>query len=277
MENEFIDANEKGAEGENFVNEIAFKSFIKYWCYPRPLDITGDYKEICDLLVVFNTICIIVSVKNYHFKEDYNKYFKKTVDKVIRQINGAERKLFGERPVLLKHPDRKEIVFDKRRIKSIYRIVVNLNTSVKHYQTSYFDNDKHYAVMDAEAWFGALLELNSLPDFVNYITARCLYFSDCSTFVFPREEYDFNEAARIRSAKQIFGLASKKSCIGIILGSELDLIAYYITKGWSFPKDSQLNEEYGMCFFDIDGSYVKYKEPKAVDRKEEQEREKVIL
>lgn len=42
---------QKGKEGENFVNDLAFKSFLKYWCYPNPMDENGDKKEICDLLV----------------------------------------------------------------------------------------------------------------------------------------------------------------------------------------------------------------------------------
>lgn len=59
---------DKGRLGEDFVNQIAFNSFLKYWCFPNPLDIAGDNKEICDLLVVFDEICMIVSVKNYEFK-----------------------------------------------------------------------------------------------------------------------------------------------------------------------------------------------------------------
>ena len=38
----------KGQEGEDFVNHIAYNSFLKYFCFPGPLDITGDNKEICE-------------------------------------------------------------------------------------------------------------------------------------------------------------------------------------------------------------------------------------
>ncbi|HEV8511983.1 MAG TPA: hypothetical protein VGQ59_01835 [Cyclobacteriaceae bacterium] len=61
---EEIDDTEKGREGERFVNEIAFNSFLRHWCYPGPMDFAGDNKEICDLLIVFRTACVIVSVKN---------------------------------------------------------------------------------------------------------------------------------------------------------------------------------------------------------------------
>ena len=66
----------KGQEGEDFVNQIAFSSFLQFWCYPGPFDITGNNKEICDLLIVFDKTCIIVSVKNYSFDDNYTRYFK---------------------------------------------------------------------------------------------------------------------------------------------------------------------------------------------------------
>ncbi len=109
----------KGKAGEDFVNFIAFNSFLKYWCFPSPLDITGDYKEICDLLIVFEHICIIISVKNYTFKGDYERFFKKTIEKAIRQIDGAERKLFRDKPLLLKHPDREPELFNKESINEV--------------------------------------------------------------------------------------------------------------------------------------------------------------
>lgn len=47
---------EKGQAGERFVNEIPFNSFLKYWCFPRPLDIVKDNKEICDMLIVLKLL-----------------------------------------------------------------------------------------------------------------------------------------------------------------------------------------------------------------------------
>lgn len=102
------DKKEKGDKGEEYVNEIAFKSLLGYWCYPNPKDEQGDKKEICDLLVLFKDICIIFSVKNYEFKGDYERYFRKTIEKAIKQISGAERKLFDfPRAVFIKHPSKK--------------------------------------------------------------------------------------------------------------------------------------------------------------------------
>ncbi|MBA3829114.1 MAG: hypothetical protein H0X33_09280 [Taibaiella sp.] len=273
---EKINSNEKGEMGEKFVNHISFINFMRYWCYTGPLDITGDRKEICDLLVVFNTICIIVSVKNYSFKNDYEKYFKRTTDKAIRQISGAEKKLFGDRPILLKHPDKKDLIFEKDKIKEVYRIIVNLNTSIKYFQTSYFLDNHHYIVMDADAWSWAMSELNSLPDFIDYLRARCQLFAECPAVIFPRSEYDFDELAAQSASAKISTIANQRDRLILILGSEMDLIAHYIIHGFRFPND-MLREGYQSFLFRLDGTFETYSKSEAANLKEDQERESYFL
>lgn len=114
-----MDSKSKGDLAEAFVNRVAYSTFLKYWCYPNPRDLTKDNKEICDLLVVFDSICIIISVKSYSFKGDYGKYFRKTVDSALRQISGAERKLFGDRRILIQHPDRTAELFPKEHMRDL--------------------------------------------------------------------------------------------------------------------------------------------------------------
>lgn len=104
-----------GKIGEAFVNEIAFNSFLKHWCYPDP---KGNKKQIIDLLIVFKDVVIIMEVKNYEFKGAYSRYFKKTINKAVNQIYGAERKLFKiDRDIYIKHPDKKQERFPKEIIK----------------------------------------------------------------------------------------------------------------------------------------------------------------
>lgn len=69
--------NYKEDLGEDFVNQLAYKSLLKYWCYPNVKDIGGDKKEIGDLLVLIKDICIIFTVKNYKFKDNHERYFQK--------------------------------------------------------------------------------------------------------------------------------------------------------------------------------------------------------
>jgi hypothetical protein len=271
-----MDSDEKGKIGEDFVNHIAYGSFLHYWCYPGLLDITGDNKEICDLLVLFNKVCIIISVKNYDFKDNYERYFKKTTEKAISQINGAERKLFGNRPILLKHPDRQPLLFPKDDITEVYRIIVNLNTTVKYFQTSYFENGKNYTIMDAEAWSGSMTELNTLPDMVAYIRARCSFFSEHLTFIFPRAEHDFNATAAISSFGQMASFADQGKKLIIILGSELDLVAHYILSGFQFPNQI-MEEEFRSYIFQLDGRYLTYQKSDLAELKTNYERESYFI
>ena len=249
-----MDTDLKGQLGEDFVNKLAFGSFLKYWCYPGPMDITGDYKEICDLLIVFDNTCIIVSVKNYAFSGNYERYFNKTINKAIKQINGAERKLFGTRPILVQHPDRNAEEFPKQEISEVYRIIVNLNTNVKFYQSSFFLDGKSYGVMDAEAWMDALEVLDTIPDFVSYLKSRFDFFGSRPSFIFPREEFDFSTNDEQAAEKFVKGSAGDSGNIIIINGKEIDLIAYFIASGFSFPNvDQPIGRE--SLIFGIDGNW----------------------
>lgn len=271
-----LNATKKGETGEDFVNHIAFKSFVKYWCFPGPTDLIKDNKEICDLLVLFDDICMIISVKNYDFKGDYDRYFRRTIDKAIRQIDGAERKLFRNEPLLLKHPDRKEEVFEKGRYKQVHRIIVNLNEDVKYYQTSYHYSGKSYTVMDAAAWYTSMEELNTIPDFTRYLSARCDLFNCNPAFIFPRSEYDFSTNDRISAAGQIEQSAINGNKLTIVNGSEMDLISEYIRNNFKFPQELSHDKAEGMML-NIDGRWKDFQASKISAQKDDYEKESYFI
>jgi len=99
----------KGEIGEDIVNKLAYASYLKYWCYPNPIDLNGNRKEICDLLILFFDTAIIISVKNYNLSGNYNRFKKKVITKSSKQLFGAERKLFKSRnDILIAHPEKGE-------------------------------------------------------------------------------------------------------------------------------------------------------------------------
>lgn len=168
------DKNSKGADGEAFVNILAYNSLLKYWCYPSPKDEKGDYKELCDLLVIFKDICIIIAVKNYRFDGNYDKYNRHTIDKAVKQISGAERKLFNfSRSIFIKHPDRVEEEFIKSRYKKIFRIIVNLGGGVDMYNVaSNTSTGKFISIFNKETIEVLFKNLDTISDFINYLLAR---------------------------------------------------------------------------------------------------------
>lgn len=188
----FEDIKEKGNIGEEFVNQIAYKSLFKYWCYPNPLDMGGDKKEICDLLVLFRNICIIISVKNYKFDGNYDRYNRKTIDKAVKQLNGAERKLFSvHREILIKHPDRNTEVFKKEKYDTIFRIIVNLGEGVEIYTPALLpDNDKFITVFDKGAFQFILEALDTINDFTFYLKQRELFVRNFDEIYWFNREKD---------------------------------------------------------------------------------------
>lgn len=251
-----MDSTEKGNNGEIFVNNIAYNSFLKYWCYPSPKDEKGDKKEICDLLIIFNNTAIIISVKNYQFKENYSQYFRKTIDKAVRQIYGAERKLFSiYRDTYIKHPDRSLEKFPKENIKQIFRIIVNLGEGVKFYPLNKETKSEEFiSLFDKDAFETIVQELDTMPDFIEYLTKRELLFYGKIVIALPGEENDFPAETSSQFLEYSQDNFLKKDSI-ILSGTEYDLLAYYLKNTRSFPIKSDKSNN---LFIQLDGNWNEY-------------------
>jgi hypothetical protein len=164
----------KGDEGEDYVNQLAYKSYLKYWCYPNPLDINGDNKEFCDLLILFRDIVIIISVKNHNYDGDYEKYKRKVIEKSSSQLNGAFRKLFTtQRDILIKHPDREAELFDPKKYNKVYRLTINVGEQFEHYELGeQLDKKGFINILNKDTFETLMLELDTIKDFVEYLDER---------------------------------------------------------------------------------------------------------
>ncbi len=165
---------DKGDAGEDYVNQLAFKSYLRYWCYPNPIDIDGDKKEICDLLISFRDILLIMSVKNHNYDGDYEKYKRKVIAKSTSQLKGAQRKLFNsQREIFIKHPDRDKELFEPSRYKKIYKITVNVGEQFEHYEFSDEANSKGFInIFNKDTFETIIQELDTIKDFVVYLDER---------------------------------------------------------------------------------------------------------
>jgi hypothetical protein len=164
----------KGDEGEDYVNQLAYKSYLKYWCYPNPFDINGDNKEFCDLLILFRDIVIIISVKNHNYDGDYEKYKRKVIEKSSSQLNGAFRKLFTtQRDILIKHPDREAELFDPKKYNKVYRLTINVGEQFEHYELGeQLDKKGFINILNKDTFETLMLELDTIKDFVEYLDER---------------------------------------------------------------------------------------------------------
>lgn len=164
----------KGEQAEEFVNSLSTQAYLKYWCYPNPIDIDGDKKEICDLLILFFDTTIIISVKNYDLKGNYERFKKKVIEKSSKQLFGAERKLFqSNRPIKISHPEKGEEIFNPDNYKNIYRITVSAGEDFENYE--FIDNKEgkgSVTIFNKETFEIIIQELDTIKDLVEYLESR---------------------------------------------------------------------------------------------------------
>ncbi len=274
-----MNSTQKGNIGEDFVNRIAFDSFIEHWCYPSPKDEKGDKKEICDLLILFGDKLVIVSVKNYEFKDFYSRYFRRTIEKAIKQIYGAERKLLSsEKDIFIKHPKRDVERFPKEKIKEIHRVIINLGEGVRFYPFNKETKDEKFiTLLDKDAFQTIVRELDTIPDFLEYLRKREELFIDKTATIMPGEEDDFPP----ETAKQFFEYAQKQfnptdhQSI-LISGTEHDLLAHYLKNDRTFPEHIH-SDEYNGLFIQLDGTWEEFNNRKQVQKKKELDKNSYFL
>lgn len=255
--------DDKGNLGEEFVNGLAYNSFLKYWCYPSPKYENGDKKEICDLLILFNSVVIIISVKNYEFKGNHFRYFNNTIEKAVKQLHGATRILFGQNEVKIKHPEKDAEFFPKEQIQKVFRIVVNLGDGVKFYPfNATTKNEDYVTLFDRDSFESIITELDTIPDFIDYLEKRELLFKDKPIIVLPGEEFDFP----IETQKEFFQLRENTNAgFVFISGTEKDLLSYYFKNTRNFPES--FNEKSDGFYLIIDGAWNEFAATKKVKNK----------
>ncbi len=186
-----MDANEKGRSGEKRLYDLLTKTFLGYWCYLNPKDNLNNQKEISDLLILFRDICIIIQVKNYEFKEDYDRYFKKTVDKAANQVSGAERKLFNSKePVFLNHAKYGKVKFEESQFSKIVRIAVHFDDRIQMQHLGKLSGrNKRFVHFLLYSDFEIIIsELFSIKDLIDFFDAREQFAIRINPLMFGREQ-----------------------------------------------------------------------------------------
>jgi hypothetical protein len=102
---------EPKTESERYLTQLGRQAFLSLWCYANvhtdegKTSVSGDGKELCDLLVVFGNHILIFSDKACEFpshpdlKVAWGRWYKRAVEKSAAQLIGAEK-------FLRKYPDR---------------------------------------------------------------------------------------------------------------------------------------------------------------------------
>lgn len=160
----------KGRKAEQFVQDLALKTFLIDWCYLNPR--LPDGKELCDLLVVFDNIAIIWQVKDLKLNEQH-KYKGSEIEKNLRQISGARRQLFElKTKIELENPRRGKELFDPTTISKIYLISVHMGEEQEF--SSPIEDVKNYHIHAFTKRFTEIIlnELDTVGDFCDYLRRK---------------------------------------------------------------------------------------------------------
>jgi hypothetical protein len=195
----------KGKDAEQFVHELAVKTFLTDWCFLNP--ILTDGKELCDLLVVFDQTAIIWQVKDLKLGKN-GKYKKSEVEKNIRQLSGARRQLFELRtPIHLRNPRRTVEKLDPTQITEVFLISVLLGEGEDYFPFVESVNQFTAHIFDREFTQIILTELDTIADFTNYLRAKERLLHDNQFLIIEGGEeellafYLFNERSLVRLQK----------------------------------------------------------------------------
>ena len=268
-----IDSNKIGIEGEEAVNKLAFDTYLKYWCFPNPKDELGNKKEICDLLIIFKSRLIIISIKNYSFNGNYERYFRSTLKKAMAQIHGAERKLLDKsNNISFSHPETGSFNFSPDNYNSVHRLIININSVPLFHPGGLNTKNNEFAhIFNWNSFLGIVKELNTIPDFIEYLKQRELAFKDTEFLMMLGEENDWD----VQTNKSFIQYSSeqrnnqKRSIL--FSGSELDLLADYLFNNRKFNKIFY-STDYNSASFILDGRWKEYLKRKVVKRKKKEDR-----
>jgi hypothetical protein len=174
---------------EKYVSELCRKSFLPFWSFPSPLGKKG--KELCDVLVVCGDDIIIISIKDIKVSEhpdetiQYERWQKKAISDSIDQIYGAERFLKTVDEITIKDRET-SIKLPAKEERSIFRIAIAFGRKESFpLETGNFGNGFVH-VFDEESTFTVLNELDTFPDFINYLKAKEQFLSN-RTILVPKE------------------------------------------------------------------------------------------
>ena len=226
---------------ERIVSSIAKKSFLSFWSFPNPIR-KDNNNELTDLLIVHSPIVIIISVKEIHIKPtgdpsvDSGRWYKKAVEKSASQIYGAER-IIRQNITSIVTSDKKKIIRipDLESIQ-IYRIGISIGRKPE-FALPFGRFDKEYIHFFDQDSFPILLgELDTITDFIEYLSAKESKLDQKSTYRFKSEE---------------------------------DLLAVYLNQGRKFPEGADI-------ILIESGSWNQFIKKPEFARRKEQEKESYI-
>lgn len=208
--------NETVNESERLLSTICEKTFLKLWAYPSVFrdegkSKSGDGKEICDFLVVFQKEIIIFSDKLIKFNKDkptdvaWKRWEKRAITESVSQLHGAQKwireqtsRVFLDKKCTIKFPffiDADISTFnihlvaianglpDGKRLK-----INSMGSPRKNFEVNFNTMKPFYHIFDTKAFEIISKEMDTVDDFISYLKSRELLFIKGTPFYSCNEE-----------------------------------------------------------------------------------------
>ena len=192
---------------EEFTFRVCQRSFLSLWCYANPRGKNG--KELCDVLIVCDPHLILISVKDIRLKseseDDVQRWQRRAVHASVDQLYGAERWLQSVEAVT-RRDGTPGLPLPVRSDRRLHRIAVACGSQGRVPMSSADFGKGFVHVMTEEGFFDVLGELDTIHDFANYLRAKETWITADRSVVLE--------------------------------GSELNLVALYVSNGRTFPADA---------------------------------------
>ncbi|HXD31604.1 MAG TPA: SEC-C metal-binding domain-containing protein [Pyrinomonadaceae bacterium] len=226
---------------ERYLAKACERTFLSLWSYPNPYTPRGKKggrgfgKELCDLLVVFDSHILIFSDKDIHFDIDveievaWNRWRKRSIDKSISQLHGAERWIKNNPGEIYLDPaceNRFPLDLVKLAPHQIHLIAVTKN-SHKHAK-KHFGGGSSGSFMLIPA--SAAKQVSNSPFVLSDTTQSKTYvhvFDEVTLDTLFEELDTISDFVSYLSAKE---KGIRNGCLQVISGEE-ELLAYYIMNG----------------------------------------------
>ena len=225
---------QKGKEAEEFLLQLAERSFFSFWCYPNPCIVNG--KELCDLLVIYENTAIVWQVKSLKIHQDTGMHKMASIDKNLRQLIGAKRALINHSSdeIWLKNALGRQDRIRLSEIAKIFLISALLGDEQDFFMGGQeFQNEIIHGLDRKDVEF-LMRILDTTGDFVDYLQAKQDWMS-----------------ARLQNSHGILAIE----------GGEEDFLAYYLLSGKTLNglKSSHTVLPRHSDFFEKDAQYLAIK------------------
>lgn len=194
---------------EALVERLCSKTFFRLWSVANPLRRPG--KELCDLIVVCDPDILVWSVKDIAYKDTgsqvgYERWQREAIDASLKQLRGARRNL-ATMTAISSPTALAPIPLPPVGRRRIHMIAVALGSKREVPISEPNAGEDHFHVLEESGLEALLTELDTVTDFVDYLTKKQEYLK----------------------ATQV-----------IQTGDEHDLLALFLHRGREFPSEADL-------------------------------------